>query len=47
MYEQILSQVQDEFDECVYCGEDLKDGIIETEDTVSENQLVSYLMLKY
>lgn len=29
----------DEFDECVYCGEDLKDGIIETEDTVSEKSI--------
>lgn len=29
----------DEFDECIYCGEDLKDGIIETEDTVSEKSI--------
>lgn len=29
----------DEFDECVYCGEDLKDGIIETEDTLSEKSI--------
>ena len=29
----------DEFDECVYCGEDLKDGIIETEDTVPEKSI--------
>lgn len=34
-----MSQVQDEFDECIYCGEDLKDGIIETEDTVSEKSI--------
>lgn len=31
--------MQDEFDECIYCGEDLKDGIIETEDTVSEKSI--------
>lgn len=29
----------DEFDKCVYCGENLKGGILETEDTVSEKSI--------